>query len=66
MSDKSSKFMTDVFNHSRTSSVVFEENASGDSRRNKIHAKAADKDDTKSVHSGKTNKSKAKIGEYSC
>ena len=60
--------MTDAVNQSRNSSVVFEENASSDGRSKKRYTKAADKDDMKSVQSGKTSKSgrfeaKYKVGD---
>ena len=60
MSDKSSEFKTSVDNSSRTSSgtMLFGENTGSDIRSKKRDAKAADKDDTRLEHSGKTNKSK--------
>ena len=60
VSDNSSKLMTNAVNASITSSVVlFEKNAGSESmgRSKKRYVKAADKDDMKSVKSGKTSKS---------
>ena len=64
MSDKSSKFRTGAVNPNRTSSitVLLGENAGSDSSK-KRYAKAADKDDMRSEHSGKTNQT-SKSGRF--